>query len=213
MPIRLGGGTGGAGGKGGKFGGAGGKGGGPDLSPLDKWSGIPNSNPNAVITAGGGRGGDGGHGGERGGAGGFGGGVLIPNLPPQELDAWFGDITGGTGGLGGNSPFQAGEGGEGQASLIACAIPGVPEDKQHLVKNPAVSLIALGLAREYLDFYASKGCKTVGDVYKLQVDAVQSDGAYGASPAQSMGKVNSGGTSTQRQGQPGKKQPSRYKTK
>ncbi|KAK6987475.1 hypothetical protein R3P38DRAFT_330002 [Favolaschia claudopus] len=142
--FHLGGGVGGAGGKGGQSGGAGGKGGGPDLSPLAHWGGFANSSPSPLITAGGGRGGAGGHGGQKGGGGGFGGGVLMPNLPPQQLSAMFGPIEGG---LGGDSSLQAGEGGEGQATQIACAVPGVPQDKQFLLAFPTVPIAALGLSR------------------------------------------------------------------
>ncbi|KAK7017217.1 hypothetical protein R3P38DRAFT_1319523 [Favolaschia claudopus] len=212
MPMQLGGGTGGDGGTGGLYGGAGGKGGAPDLSPLAQWGGFPNSDPNAVIQAGGGRGGAGGYGSQRGGAGGFGEGVLVPNLPPQQLDAMFGRIDGGIGGLGGGSPFQSGSGGEGQSARIASAVPGVPQNKQYLLAAPEVPIVALGLSRAYLEFYTSKGCRNVGDLLRLQMDSVQPNLTYGTYPAQSMGMVYPGGTSMQRQGQPGKRRTHRYKT-
>ncbi|KAK7056082.1 hypothetical protein R3P38DRAFT_1376004 [Favolaschia claudopus] len=212
MPLQLGGGQGGDGGAGGRYGGAGGKGHAPDLSPLAKWGGFPNSNPNAVIQAGGGRGGAGGYGGQRGGAGGFGDGVLVPNLPPQQLDAMFGRIGGGIGGQGGGSPFQAGSGGEAQSARIVSAVPGVPQSKQYLLAAPEVPIVALGLSRAYLEFYTSKGCRVVGDLLRLQMDSVQPNWAHGAYPAQSMGMVYPGGSTTQRQGQPGNRRTHRYKT-
>ncbi|KAK7056127.1 hypothetical protein R3P38DRAFT_3170796 [Favolaschia claudopus] len=181
MQLHLGGGVGGAGGKGGQSGGAGGKGGGPDLSPLAHWGGFASSIPNALITAGGGRGGAGGHGGQRGGGGGFGGGVLMPNLPPQQLNAMFGGI----GATPHSKPARAG-----------CAIPGVPQDKQFLLAFPTVPIVALGLSAEYLELHSNTNqlrCNTVGELLKLQMDsAMQLKGAYGGYVARSMEIVNSG---------------------